>query len=60
MRQAIRFIFGEQDCALADVALTMTVLEWLRTRAGACGTEERLRAIAAPAPWCWVSRRATQ
>ena len=40
MRGDIRFIYGEQDCSLAGLSPTTTVLEWLRTEARACGTKE--------------------
>ncbi len=40
MRDTIRFIDGQTDATLRDVSPTLTVLEWLRTRAGRIGTKE--------------------
>jgi len=40
MRDTIRFIDGQTDATLRDVSPTLTVLEWLRTRAGRVGTKE--------------------
>ncbi len=37
---SIRFLFGGRVSALADVDPNMTVLQWLRTRAGRTGTKE--------------------
>ena len=40
MRDAIRFLFGDTVRHLRDVSPTLTVLEYLRTVAFACGTKE--------------------
>ncbi len=40
MRETIRFLLSETDCSIAGLPPTMTVLEWLRTEARACGTKE--------------------
>lgn len=40
MRDAVTFLFGDEERRLVEPASTMTVLEWLRAEAHACGTKE--------------------
>ena len=40
MRETIRFLLGEAERSIAGLPPTMTVLEWLRGPARACGTKE--------------------
>lgn len=40
MRETIRFLMGETERTIEGLPPTMTVLEWLRTEAHACGTKE--------------------
>jgi xanthine dehydrogenase small subunit len=40
VRTTIRFLFGDEERSIAGLPPTMTVLEWLRGEARACGTKE--------------------
>lgn len=40
LRNTVTFLFGDEERRLVEPASTMTVLEWLRTEALACGTKE--------------------
>jgi xanthine dehydrogenase small subunit len=40
MRGTIRFLLGETERTISGLSPAMTVLEWLRTEARACGTKE--------------------
>ena len=40
MRETIRFLLDESERTIGGLPPTMTVLEWLRTEARACGTKE--------------------
>jgi len=40
VRDAVTFLFGDEERRLVEPASTMTVLEWLRAEAHACGTKE--------------------
>ncbi len=40
MRETIRFLFGDDECAIRNPEPTLTVLEWLRRDMRACGTKE--------------------
>ena len=54
---AVRFLLNGKPWSEADAPPTMTVLDWLRTRARLTGPRKAApKATAAPAPSCWRGR----